>query len=50
MIGVAIALIILGLIVGFIAFPFGFAPGIVGLILLVLALTGFGRRAGSERP
>ena len=50
MIGVAIALILVGLLLGFIAFPFGFAPGIVGLILLVVALAGFGRRAGSERP
>jgi hypothetical protein len=45
MIGVAIALIVLGVILLFIVPFVGIAAGIVGLILAVLALVGVGRRA-----
>jgi hypothetical protein len=50
MIGVALALIVIGIVLGFLAGPFGFIAGIVGLVLLVLYLIGFGRRAASTRP
>ena len=50
MLGVALALIALGALLGFIVFPFGFLPGVVGVILLVAFLLGFGRRAASDQP
>ena len=50
MLGAALALIAIGVIFLFI-FPFvGIAAGIVGVILLVLFLAGFGRRAAEGRP
>ena len=50
MIGVALALIIIGIIFGF-AIPFvGIIVGLVGLALLVAFLFGFGRRAARPRP
>ena len=45
MIGVALALIVIGLLLGFLAGPFGFVAGAVGLVLLVLYLLGIGRQA-----
>jgi hypothetical protein len=48
MIGVAIALILIGIVLGFLAGPFGFIAGIVGLVLLVLYLLGFGRNAAAR--
>jgi hypothetical protein len=45
MIGVAIAVVVLGLILLFIVPWVGIAAGIVGVILAVLALFGVGRRA-----
>jgi len=45
MIGAALALIVLGVIFFFIVPFVGIAAGIVGVILLVLFLAGFGRRA-----
>jgi hypothetical protein len=45
MIGVGIALIVLGLILLFIVPWVGIAAGVVGLILAVLVLFGVGRRA-----
>ena len=50
LIGVALALIVIGLLLGFLAGPYGFIAGIVGLVLLVLYLIGFGRRAASPGP
>jgi hypothetical protein len=51
MIGAAIALIVVGILLGsFVAFPFGYAIAVVGLVLLVLFLLGFGRRAASSGP
>ncbi len=44
MIGLALALIVVGIVLVFLAPPFGFIVGIVGLILLVVYLIGFGRR------
>jgi hypothetical protein len=50
MLGAALALILIGVILLFI-FPFvGIAAGIVGVILLVLFLAGFGRRAAEGSP
>ena len=48
MLGLALALLVLGVILGFIVFPFGFLPGIVGLMLLVAFLFGFGRQAAAD--
>ena len=50
MLGVAIALIFIGILLGFLAGPFGFIAGIVGLVLLVLYMLGFARGAASGRP
>jgi uncharacterized membrane protein YccF (DUF307 family) len=47
MIGAAIAMLVIGVIFLFVITPVGIAVGIVGLVLLVLALLGFGRRAAS---
>jgi hypothetical protein len=48
MIGVAIALVVVGLIFLFLIPWVGVPVGIVGLILLVAYLLGFGKRAASE--
>jgi membrane-bound ClpP family serine protease len=48
MIGAALALIVLGVIFFFIVPFVGIAAGIVGVILLVLFLAGFGRRAAES--
>jgi hypothetical protein len=45
MIGVALALIVLGVVLLFIVPWVGIAAGIVGLILAILYIAGFGRRA-----
>jgi 4-hydroxybenzoate polyprenyltransferase len=45
MIGVAVALIVAGIVLVFFAGPFGFIVGIVGLVLLIAYAFGFGRRA-----
>lgn len=50
MIGTALGLVILGVILLFL-FPWaGIAVGAVGLLLVVLFLVGFGRRAQTGRP
>jgi hypothetical protein len=50
MIGIAIALIVLGVVFGFLL-PFGWIVGGVGLVLAVAWLTGFGRGvAQAEEP
>ncbi len=42
----AVALIVVGVIVGVLAPPFGFAPALVGLVLLLLyAVVGIGKKA-----
>ena len=48
MIGVAIALIVIGIVFGF-AIPWvGIVIGIVGVLLFSAFVAGFGRRAASE--
>lgn len=51
MIGVAIALVVIGIVFGF-AIPWvGIVVGIVGAVLFIAFVTGFGRRgAGEQRP
>jgi len=52
MIGIAIALIVIGVLLGFLM-PFGWIIGGVGLILAILYFAGFGRRAargGQPQP
>jgi hypothetical protein len=49
-IGVAIALVVIGLILLFIIPWVGIAVGVVGLVLVVLYLLGFGKRAAEGRP
>jgi hypothetical protein len=50
MLGVALALIVIG-VIGLVVFPWGgIAVGAVGLILLVAFLLGFGRRAQQPGP
>ncbi|HEV8097767.1 MAG TPA: hypothetical protein VE055_04395 [Gaiellaceae bacterium] len=48
MIGVAIALIVIGLIFGFVIPWVGIVVGIVGVLLLIAFVAGFGRRAASD--
>ena len=50
MIGVALALVVIGVIVLFIVPWVGIAVGVVGLALVVLYLLGFGKRAAEGRP
>ena len=50
MIGAALALIVLGVIFIFLVPWVGIAAGAVGLVLLVLFLAGFGKRAAEGRP
>jgi NADH:ubiquinone oxidoreductase subunit 3 (subunit A) len=50
MIGAALALVVLGVILLFL-FPWaGVVVGAVGVVLMVLFLVGFGRRAQTGRP
>lgn len=45
MFAAALALVVVGLILGFLIPPFGFIVSAVGLVLLVLYLLGVGRAA-----
>ncbi|HKN63092.1 MAG TPA: hypothetical protein VJV76_02055 [Gaiellaceae bacterium] len=45
MIGVAVAFIVVGIIVLFIVPWVGIAAGVVGLVLAIIWVAGFGRRA-----
>jgi hypothetical protein len=49
MIGAALALIVIGVIFIFIVPWVGIAAGVVGVVLLVLFLAGFGKRAAEGR-
>ena len=49
MIAAAIALILIGILLGFFVPPFGFIPAAVGLLLFVAFLAGWGRTAATER-
>jgi hypothetical protein len=48
MIGVAIALIVIGIIFGFVIPWVGIVVGIVGLLLFIGFVAGFGRRAADD--
>jgi hypothetical protein len=50
MIGVALAMVLIGIIFLFVITPVGIAVGAVGIVLLVLWLLGFGRRAAAGQP
>jgi ammonia channel protein AmtB len=48
MIGVAIALVVIGIVFGFVIPWVGIVIGIVGLILFIAFVAGFGRRAADD--
>ena len=48
MIGLAIALIVIGLIFGFVIPWVGIVVGIIGVLLFIAFAAGFGRRAASD--
>ena len=48
MIGVAIALVVIGIVFGFVIPWVGIVIGIVGLLLFIAFVAGFGRRAASD--
>jgi Flp pilus assembly protein TadB len=50
MIGAALALIVIGVILLFVIPWVGIVVGVVGALLLVAFLLGFGRRAAEGRP
>ena len=50
MIGLAIALIVIGLVFGFVIPWVGIVVGIVGVTLFVALVAGFGRRAAEPGP
>lgn len=50
MIGLAIALIVIGLIFGFVIPWVGIVVGIVGVALFIALVAGFGRRAAEPGP
>jgi hypothetical protein len=50
MIGLAIALIVIGIVFGFVIPWVGIAVGVVGLALFLALVAGFGRKAGEPRP
>jgi hypothetical protein len=49
-IGLAIALIVIGLIFGFVIPWIGIVVGIVGVALFIALVAGFGRRAAGPGP
>ena len=50
MIGLALALVVVGIVFLFVIPWVGVPVGIVGLVLLVVWLLGFGRRAAAGEP
>jgi hypothetical protein len=48
MIGVAIALIVIGIVFGFVIPWVGIVVGLVGLLLFIAFVAGFGRRAADD--
>ena len=48
MIGLAIALTVIGLVFGFVIPWVGIVVGLVGALLFIVLVTGFGRRAASN--
>jgi hypothetical protein len=49
MIGLAIALMVIGIAFGFVIPWVGITVGLVGLLLFVVLVAGFGRRAADEQ-
>jgi len=50
MIGLALAVIIVGIVFGLVIPWVGIAVGLVGLVLFIALLIGFGRRAAEPGP
>jgi hypothetical protein len=50
MIGLALAIIIVGIVFGFVIPWVGIIVGLVGLVLFIALLVGFGRRAAEPGP
>ncbi|MGB2874200.1 MAG: hypothetical protein WBB76_01860 [Gaiellaceae bacterium] len=50
MIGLALAIIIIGIVFGLVVPWVGIVVGVVGLALFVALVAGFGRRAAQPRP
>jgi hypothetical protein len=50
MIGLALAIIIVGIVFGFVIPWVGIIVGLVGLVLFIAFLVGFGRRAAEPGP
>ena len=50
MIGLALAIIIVGIVFGFVIPWVGIVVGLVGLALLIALVAGFGRRAAEPGP
>jgi hypothetical protein len=50
MIGLALAIIIVAIVFGFVIPWVGIVVGLVGLVLLIAFLVGFGRRAAEPGP
>jgi hypothetical protein len=48
MIGVALAIIVIGIVFGFVIPWVGIVIGIVGLLLFIAFVAGFGRRAADD--
>ncbi len=48
MIGVAIALIVIGIVFGFVIPWVGIVVGVVGLLLFIAFVAGFGRRGADD--
>lgn len=48
MIGVAIALVVIGIVFGFVIPWVGIVVGLVGLVLFIAFAAGFGRRAADD--
>ena len=49
MIGVAIAIVVIGIVFGFVIPWVGIVIGIVGVLAFIGLVTGFGRRAADDR-
>jgi|GraSoiStandDraft_53_1057289.scaffolds.fasta_scaffold1335032_2 hypothetical protein len=50
MIGLALAIIVIGILFGLVFPWFGILVGLAGLALFLALLSGFGRRPGRPRP
>jgi hypothetical protein len=50
MIGLALAIIVIGIVFGFVIPWVGIVVGLVGLVLFIVFVAGFGRRAAEPGP